>query len=262
MPPNSPRDESIGIGSSWQHSHECSMTALDFIEVYDDALDAAFCDEIIAKFEADAARQRQGQTGHGVDRSKKDSLDINTTPLADWVPFNQRLLDATLARLRDYVAKYRFLLSSAVSLTLRDPVTGDAFLLDHESFERLDARLLNSVLHRLFRPGALSVQKYLCGSGGYHHWHSEIYPRDASCETLHRVLLFMFYLNTVEEGGQTAFYYQDRQVAPRAGRMVIAPAGFTHTHKGHVPLSSDKYIVTSWILFQPAETVYGTPAAR
>ena len=105
------------------------------------------------------------------------------------------------------------------------------------------------IIFRMFRPGYLNMQKYLQGRGGYHHWHSEIYPIDQKCETLHRVLLFMFFLNDVEEGGETEFYYQNQSVKPKKGRMVIAPAGFTHTHKGSVPVSNDKYIVTSWILF-------------
>lgn len=38
--------------------------------------------------------------------------------------------------------------------------------------------------------------------------------------------------------------------------MVIAPAGFTHTHRGLVPRSNDKYILTSWVLFNRAEKLY------
>ncbi len=38
--------------------------------------------------------------------------------------------------------------------------------------------------------------------------------------------------------------------------MVIAPAGFTHTHKGNKPISGDKYIATSWIMFNRAEQLY------
>jgi hypothetical protein len=51
--------------------------------------------------------------------------------------------------------------------------------------------------------------------------------------------------------------YQQRKIEARQGRLIIAPAGFTHTHKGHVPASGDKYIATSWILFQRAEALYG-----
>ena len=66
----------------------------------------------------------------------------------------------------------------------------------------------------------------------------------------------MFYLNDVAEGGETEFYYQDVKIKPKAGTMVIAPAYFTHTHRGNVPKSNDKYILTSWVLFNRTEQIY------
>ena len=122
--------------------------------------------------------------------------------------------------------------------------------------DRVPDQQLNGILMLLYRSGVVNMQKYERGRGGYHHWHSEIFPKDPHCETLHRVLLYMYYLNDVAEGGETEFYFQDRKLAPRRGRLVIAPAGFTHTHKGHVPRSEDKYIVTSWVMFNRAETIY------
>jgi hypothetical protein len=65
----------------------------------------------------------------------------------------------------------------------------------------------------------------------------------------------MFYLNDVEDGGETELY-QNTMVKPKAGRMVIAPAYFTHTHRGNIPVSNDKYILTSWVLFNSAERIY------
>ena len=79
----------------------------------------------------------------------------------------------------------------------------------------------------------------------------------ARLECCRGLLLFMFYLNDVEEGGSTDFYYQDASIQPKAGRMVIAPAYFTHTHRGQIPVSNDKYILTSWVLFNRAEQLYG-----
>jgi hypothetical protein len=38
--------------------------------------------------------------------------------------------------------------------------------------------------------------------------------------------------------------------------MVIAPAGFTHTHRGNTPVSNDKYILTSWVLFNPSKLIF------
>ncbi|MCA1767902.1 MAG: 2OG-Fe(II) oxygenase, partial [Idiomarina sp.] len=82
-------------------------------------------------------------------------------------------------------------------------------------------------------------------------------PQKGSTEPLHRALLFMFYLNDVDEGGETDFYYQERSLRPKAGQMVIAPAYFTHTHRGRMPVSNDKYILTSWILHSRAEQLFG-----
>ncbi len=44
---------------------------------------------------------------------------------------------------------------------------------------------------------------------------------------------------------------------PKTGSLLIAPSAFTHTHRGNTPASGDKYIATSWILFQRAEKLYG-----
>ena len=51
-----------------------------------------------------------------------------------------------------------------------------------------------------------------------------------------------------------------RKVVPRTGDLLIAPTAFTHTHRGNRPGGGDKYIATSWILFQRAESLYGAPA--
>ena len=57
----------------------------------------------------------------------------------------------------------------------------------------------------------------------------------------------MLYLNSVTEGGETEFLYQKRRIKPQQGRLLIFPAGFTHTHRGNPPLSGNKYILTSWV---------------
>jgi hypothetical protein len=71
------------------------------------------------------------------------------------------------------------------------------------------------------------------------------------------VLAFLYYLNDVEEGGETEFFYQGIKTKPKKGSLVIFPAGFTHTHKGNVPFSDDKYVVTSWLMYNRAEQLFG-----
>jgi hypothetical protein len=234
---------------------ERSLSVPDFIEAYDDVLDAETCAALIRQFDASSAKA-PGVTGHGLEPGKKDSTDINLTARPEWKPLHDRLIEATFPYLTQYVRKYPFLVAGAIALQLRDHQTGENFHLTYEQMDRVPDQQLNGILMLLYRSGVVNMQKYERGTGGYHHWHSEIFPKDPHCETLHRVLLYMYYLNDVAEGGETECYFQDRKLAPRRGRLVIAPAGFTHTHKGHVPRSEDKYIVTSWVMFNRAETIY------
>lgn len=46
-------------------------------------------------------------------------------------------------------------------------------------------------------------------------------------------------------------------IAARTGSLPLAPTAFTHTHRGNRPQGGDKYIATSWVLFQPATKLYG-----
>lgn len=228
----------------------------DFIGVYDDALTPEQCAALVARFDA-SDKVMRGRTGQGVDVQKKDSFDLTIDQHRDWDDATGLLLTTMSAYLEQYIDRYRMLVMGSLSPTVAHPETGEPTVLTLENFDQVGRPNIEVLMQALYRPGSVNLQKYLKGSGGYHHWHSEIYPQNASCESLHRVLLWQFYLNDVLEGGETEFLYQKRKVAPKKGRLVIAPAGFTHTHKGHIPVSGDKYIATSWILYQRAETLFG-----
>lgn len=227
----------------------------DFIEVYDDVVPPELCAAIVEKF--GASQTERGVTGSGVALDWKDSHDINITRATDWKDLHAQVMSLTTTYLLKYMHSYPHLLTGAIGSGRIDEETGER---RHFKAEDLDGATATHLMMKLYRPGEIMAQHYAAGVGGYHHWHSEIYPRGANCETLHRVLLFMYYMNTVEEGGETEFLYQKQKVSPKAGRMVIAPAGFTHTHKGHVPVSEDKLILTSWVLFNRAESIYAPPA--
>lgn len=101
--------------------------------------------------------------------------------------------------------------------------------------------LQNAETHKIY---TIKIQKTVPG-GGYHVWHAE----DTSRAHRNRLLTFIVYLNDVEEGGETEFLYLSKRVQPKTGRMLIWPAGFTHTHRGNPPLKSAKYIITGWVEF-------------
>lgn len=97
---------------------------------------------------------------------------------------------------------------------------------------------INKKIHDL----GYNVQKTKANEGFY-HWHCD------NGRTEHRVLTFIWYLNTVDKGGETEFYYQGKKIKPEAGKLLIFPSFWTHLHRGNMPLSCDKYIVTGWFRF-------------
>lgn len=74
-----------------------------------------------------------------------------------------------------------------------------------ENFEEVGKPNLANLVNYLFRVGDVNAQRYTAGNGGYPYWHSEVYPQLQHNDALHRVMLFMFYLNDVDEGGETDF---------------------------------------------------------
>ena len=61
-----------------------------------------------------------------------------------------------------------------------------------------------------------------------------------------RILAWMFYLNTIQDGGGTFFPQQNLMLKPKQGDLYIWPAGWTHSHYG-IPANHEvKYILTGW----------------
>ena len=92
----------------------------------------------------------------------------------------------------------------------------------------------------------LKIQKTL-PTEGYHIWHVE---HGKGYDNEPRAFVFSIYLNDVEEGGETEFLHFSKRTKPKAGRIVIWPAGFPYLHRGNPPLSGEKYILTSWMMLR------------
>jgi len=86
-----------------------------------------------------------------------------------------------------------------------------------------------------------NIQYYPPG-GGFFKYHFE---RNAEEPTIKRVLVFMTYLNNLEEGG-TEWKHQKLKLPAKKGLTVIWPSDWTHTHKGVISKTEEKYIITGW----------------
>ena len=61
-----------------------------------------------------------------------------------------------------------------------------------------------------------NIQHYAPGEG-FLNWHSE----RGMNQSHQRALVFMTYLNDVDDGGQTQFLYQEKEVQPKKGLTVL-----------------------------------------
>lgn len=91
--------------------------------------------------------------------------------------------------------------------------------------------------HRIYD---IKLQKTKPGQS-YPYIHCENMSKDSR----DRILVFILYLNTVDNG-ETYFIKQDLKIKPEKGKLVLWPANFTHAHKG-LPPKQEKYILTGWV---------------
>ena len=82
-------------------------------------------------------------------------------------------------------------------------------------------------------------------NGGFKTWHTE----RSNIKNSKRALVFMTYLNDINDGGETEFLYQKIKIKPKKGLSLIWPTDFTHTHRGIPSPTEEKMIVTGWLDF-------------
>lgn len=92
------------------------------------------------------------------------------------------------------------------------------------------------------------MQKYIKNEGRY-IFHTDFSVKmeknNERNQIGHRTVTFLFYLNDVEEGGETTF--PEFKVKPKKGSLLMFPATWNYVHSGNVPKSNDKYIITGWM---------------
>ena len=184
----------------------------NFVGTYEDAFTKEYCDSVITYFN-DAEK-----AGLGITRQQQGDLKIVKDDTQVYVHSELQL-------------KYGYEIIDKFNAVF----WGDIY----PTYSTEYGALKSSGKHQNY---AFKIQKTEVG-GGYHAWHYESSNREMS----NRLLTWILYLNDVEEGGETEFLYQHKRVKPKQGTLVIAPAAFTHTHRGNPPLSNTKYILTGWI---------------
>jgi len=172
----------------------------------------SICDDLIELFEQNKNFQSPGLLGSGkVDETVKNSIDFTISPYQ----LEEEKFQAAVRYMEDLKALYSDYL---------------------EQWEFLKTFLPRAHI------GPFNIQKYNEG-GHFGKLHSE----RTSMGSLQRTLVWMTYLNDVEDGGETEFPMFGLKVKPEKGKTLIWPAEWTHAHRGAVVTKGPKYIITGWL---------------
>ena len=85
------------------------------------------------------------------------------------------------------------------------------------------------------------IKKYCVGNDDRFDTHVDV----TDYESARRYLSFFWYLNTIDEGGETEF--DELTITPKMGSMVVFPPLWMFPHRGNKPISGDKYLLSTYL---------------
>lgn len=188
------------------------MTVTDlrhYIRIYDGDLDAPFCRRMIDSFHS-LARFHQ-VNGRTVRGGLENSAwtELNVTGLSD-----QAFLGFFRNRINLALERYNRDIGLNIAVP-NSPKTAELIL-------------------KRYRPGT----------------DEQFEPHfDAIHTVANRYFVLLWYLNDVGEGGETVFPQLDVRVSAREGRLLVFPPYWMYQHAGLPPVSGEKYILSTYLLF-------------
>lgn len=197
-----------------------------YIYLNKNSLSPEICLDIIQLYENEnTSSKHEGLTQGGLNKNVKNTVDFN-------IPVND-----------EKWYKYYKLLNNELSINLKKYFSN---LNNNNEFKNIDQLSDETYVffeNNNFLSNVFMIQKYTKNEGKY-IYHNDF--RIDLAEKKYRVLTFLWYLNTVEEGGETSFG-EDFKIKPEMGKLLLFPACWTYPHAGKMPISSDKYIITGWL---------------
>lgn len=181
-----------------------------YVRTYDHNLDGPMCRQMIESF--GSLQRFQMQNGRGIRAGLEESAwtELNVTRLSD---------PSFLSMMRSCVDQALVRYNQDVALPIAIPNTP----------------LLSEFVIKRYRPA-----------------HNEKFQLhfDAINFVANRYLVLLWYLNDVVEGGETEFPMLNLRVPARAGRLLMFPPYWMYQHQGLQPISGDKYILSTYLLFE------------
>jgi len=189
------------------------MDLKDYIRVYDDALDKNICRNIIRIY-----KEREDLAEYWDHEGRPSFSMVNITKEAEeaqdheWMKIHNELIVAVRTVSEQY---------------------------------------MNDLNCRYHWPPANTLEQirlkhYEANNHDRFDYHVDVGDHDSA----RRFLVLFFYLNDVEEGGETHFPDLDYKVKPKEGSALLFPPTWMYPHAGLKPVSNDKYIIGTYLHYK------------
>ena len=201
-----------------QYSAKTMEHFMDSVHITKDTIPSNVCTELIDLYEEYAKKDKvdAGLTHKGIDPDTKDTGELDLMLIPEGVKYIGALEKVSDHCILNYTRKYG--------------------MLQHYNSDELH---LNGRYYPMWE-----IHKYEKGIGHYESWHTE---GSHMYEYGNRIFTSMFYLNDVEEGGRTVFPFTGNGIKCEEGKHLAFPCYWPYVHYAQTPLSSDKYIITTWL---------------
>lgn len=190
----------------------------DFIRSYPSAMDSTTCKEILERYLQDPRKRNESYTAGGFHKAKS-SLDLNITSYEDWADLDLKVGRVVGRTFRLYCSERPEINYAIDGVRLRD--------------------------------NGYQIQHYRANGVDGFNWHVDVggrmQPDGIRCGQ--RLLAGVLYLNTVETGGETEFSVQKLKIKPVEGTMLWFPVSFEYPHRGCIPVSGPKFIISTFMGF-------------
>ena len=200
-----------------------------FIYIKENCISKYVCKEIIDKFENLEADTYEGCTAGGYNPHVKKTIDFNL-PIPGLKVYNTELYN-------DWCGISKLLIGEI------EKHIGIYIKNINEWINENDDKLYSVFPHHELNIESLLFHKYFANQGSF-EYHSDNAIKYK--EGLHRTVTYLFYLNDIDVGGETEIM-KTIKIKPEAGKLLLFPACWTYPHKGCMPISNNKYIITGWI---------------
>jgi len=197
----------------------------DFVYLNKTSLTKELCNEIIELFEDEEYSHYLGVTGGGFNPNVKRTIDFSLKNFFE--------NDKNVLKHINKWEKIIFFLENELSRNIKKYLKGLNSKYDTLFFDKKKFETNGFLLHKYYK------------NDGKFDYHNDSYFQNGK----HRVIVYLWYLNDVNEGGETEIF-DNVFVKPEIGKLLFFPALWYYKHKGHIPISNNKYVVTGWFYLE------------